>query len=174
LTNLFDDTPKTMLHIAPETFFETRFRNHLGQSYITADLLDPNAMVKMDVTDIQFPDMLFDVVFCSHVLEHIHDDRKAIKEFFRVLKSGGWAIILVPIMSDRTFEDPTVTDSAERFRLFGQKDHVRVYGPDFYYRLQDAGFDVKVIFVDELFSKPDQTRLGLSAASGAIYHCTRN
>lgn len=60
----------------------------------------------MDITDIQYSDQSFDVIYCSHVLEHIHDDMKAMAEFFRVLRNGGWAILLVPIRADRTFEDP--------------------------------------------------------------------
>ena len=70
----------------------------------------------------------FDVLFCSHVLEHVRDDRKAMSEMFRVLKPGGWAVIQVPIATHRTIEDPSITDPRERERLYCQSDHVRLYG----------------------------------------------
>src|SRR5262249_12426105 len=84
-----------------------------------------------------------------HVLEHVPDDRRAMREFYRVLKPGGWAILLVPITVERTFEDPAVVDPAERLRLFGQEDHVRRYGPDYGDRLSEAGFAVSGVNVSE-------------------------
>jgi SAM-dependent methyltransferase len=101
-------------------------------------------MVKMDITDIQYPDDTFDVIYCSHVLEHVQDDRKAIGEFYRVLKPGGWAILQVPITADTTFEDPKIINPKERERLFGQYDHARRYGPDYKDRLMEPGFSVTV------------------------------
>jgi len=102
-------------------------------------------MIHMDITAIPFNDHTFDVILCSHVLEHVQDDRKAISELYRVLKPGGWAILMVPIDLDRatTFEDPSVIDPKERERLFGQHDHVRWYGRDFLTRLEQAGFIVR-------------------------------
>ena len=105
----------------------------------------------MDISDIQYGDNTFDVIYCSHVLEHVPDDRKAMREFWRVLKIGGWAVLQVPIVSDVTFEDPSVTGPKERERLFGQRDHVRRYGPDYRDRLVDVGFSMTVDrFVPEL------------------------
>ena len=173
MTNLFDETPKRMLHVASERCFESRLRNRLGQDYITADLLNPRAMVRMDITDIQYPDGYFDVIYCSHVLEHVQDDKRAMREFCRVLKQGGWAILLVPITADRTFEDSSVVDPSERLRVFGQQDHVRRYGPDHIDRLREAGFKVKVSRVSDLFEKSDIVRMGLTPASGEIYYCTK-
>jgi SAM-dependent methyltransferase len=109
-TDLFRQTPGKMLHVAPEQCFEDRLRSRLGRNYVTADLADPRAMVKMDITDIPYPDESFEVIYCSHVLEHVPDDQKAMKEFYRVLKPGGWAILLVPITADKTFEDPAIVD----------------------------------------------------------------
>lgn len=86
MTNLFDRTPKKMLHVAPESCFEPALKEKLGENYITADLVNPLAMVRMDVTDIQYPDEYFDIIYCNHVLEHVQDDKKAMREFFRVLK----------------------------------------------------------------------------------------
>jgi SAM-dependent methyltransferase len=173
MTNLFDETPKRMLHVAPERGFEHRLRSRLGQNYITADLLNPRAMVRMDITDIQYPDEYFDVIYCSHVLEHVQDDKMAMKEICRVLKQGGWAILLVPITADRTFEDPSVVDPSERLRVFGQEDHVRRYGPDYIERLHESGFSVRVDRVSDLFEKSDIVRMGLTPASGEIYFCSK-
>lgn len=173
MTNLFDETPKRMLHIAAEQCFEYRLRNLLGEDYITADLLDPGAMVKMDITDIQYPDEYFDVIYCSHVLEHVQDDKRAMREFCRVLKSDGWAILLVPIIAEKTFEDASVVDPSERLRVFGQEDHVRRYGSDYIDRLREAGFKVKVSCVSDLFQESDIEHMGLTSASGDIYYCTK-
>lgn len=97
MTDLFDEKPKKMLHIAPEFCFEKRLKNRIDAGYITADLNDPGTMVKMNITDIHYPDESFDVIYCSHVLEHVVDNISAISGFHRVLKRNGWAIILVPI-----------------------------------------------------------------------------
>jgi ubiquinone/menaquinone biosynthesis C-methylase UbiE len=127
------------------------FRSSKSIEYVSADLSAPEAMVKMDITEIQYSDDTFDVIYCSHVLEHVSDDRKAMREFCRVLKPGGWAILQVPIMADKTFEDSTVISPEEKQRLFGQHDHVRQYGLDYKDRLADAGFRVTVDgFVREL------------------------
>lgn len=112
--------------------------------YISADLNSPMAMVKMDITNILYEDNSFDVILCSHVLEHVVDDRKAMRELFRVLKPGGWGILQVPILRDKTFEDPSIVSPEDRERIFGQKDHVRIYGRDYKDRLEEAGFTVKV------------------------------
>jgi SAM-dependent methyltransferase len=99
--------------------------------------MNPRAMVRMDITDIQYPKDTFDVIYCSHVLEHVVDDRKAMREFHRVLRPDGWALLLVPITVEKTFEDPSVTDPEERLSVFGQEDHVRCYGPDYVERLRN-------------------------------------
>jgi len=172
-TNFFDNKPKKMLHVAPERCLENRFRRYLGDNYITADLQSPRAMVKMDITDIQYKNETFDIIYCSHVLEHVLDDRKAMQEFHRVLKSNGWAILLVPITAKKTFEDSSITEPAERLKAFGQTDHVRKYGPDYADRLREAGFIVRTSDFGE-FDEHEQVELmGLSAASGTIYYCTK-
>lgn len=172
-TDLFDGAPKKMLHVAPELCFEPRFRELLGDGYLTADLVDPLAMVKMDVTSIGYPDRSFDVIYCSHVLEHVPDDRKAMREFRRVLADGGWAILLVPITGEKTFEDPAITEPSERRRVFGQEDHVRRYGPDYADRLREAGFTVQITEVSDLVVRAEAVRLGLSSESGVIHFCTK-
>jgi SAM-dependent methyltransferase len=171
MTNLFDGKPKKMLHVAPELCFEFKLRKYLGQGYITADSTNRRDMVRMDITNIQYPDSYFDVIYCSHVLEHVQDDKKAIREFYRVLKQDGWAILLVPITADTTFEDSSIVDPSERLRVFGQEDHVRRYGTDYIERLREAGFKVKVSRVSDLFKPSDIVRMGLTPASGEIYYC---
>jgi hypothetical protein len=171
-TDLFDGRPKRVLHVAPEQCFERQLQDRLGGGYLTADLRDPHAMERMDITGIRHPDESFDVIYCSHVLEHVLDDRRAMREFHRVLKRSGWAILLVPITADRTFEDPTIVRPSDRLRVFGQKDHVRRYGPDYLDRLRHAGFDVQVTRVSEMISADEAARMGITRV-GEIYHCTR-
>ena len=172
-TNLFDGKSKIMLHIAPEECFESKLKQQLSNNYLTADLLDPRAMRKIDITDIDFPDQSFDVIYCSHVLEHVQDDRKAMREFYRILKCDGWAILLVPITAERTFEDPSITDPEERLKVFGQNDHVRRYGTDYVNRLTEAGFSVRIIQVKDVVQDDESIRMGLTSGSGDIYFCTK-
>lgn len=141
----FFTTPKRFLHVAPEYCYIRRFKKMDNLNYITGDLISPWADVKMDVCDIPFEDNSFEVAMCNHVFEHVDDDKKAMSEFFRVLKPGGWAIFQVPLdnSSETTFEDPSVTDPAEREKLFWQHDHVRLYGRDYGKRLSNVGFRVE-------------------------------
>lgn len=131
-------------------------------------------MEKMDITDIHHPDHSFDVIVCSHVLEHVSDDRRAMRELCRVLRPSGWAILNVPINADRTFEDPSITDPQERQRVFGQHDHVRNYGPDDQHRLEEAGFAVSVTYPTDLLSPADIERQGLGkGGAGEIFFCRK-
>jgi SAM-dependent methyltransferase len=172
-TGLFVGAPAQMLHVAPEKCFEPRFRRRLGSGYLTADLAAPQAMVALDITDIPYPDGHFDVIYCSHVLEHVADDRRAMREFFRVLSQDGWAVLLVPIEGEKTLEDSAITSPEDRRRLFGQFDHVRLYGSDYADRLREAGFEVEVVRVPDLVDEQTAVQMGLTAASGDIYFCTK-
>ena len=173
-TNLFDGMPKKMLHIAPEVSFEPRLKRVANLDYLTGDLFDPNVMVKMDVTDIPFNDNSFDIIFCSHVMEHIPNDRTALKEFFRVLNFGGWAVFMVPIrMHKLTDEDLKVTNPKEREKRFGQQDHVRFYGRDFKDRLQEAGFDVTPIEATDLVEADKLEYMGLKEKE-ILFYCQKN
>ena len=142
-TNFFTDKLK-VLHVAPEQPFFKKFKAQENLDYTTADLVSPLADVKMDIQDIPFEKNTFDVVICNHVLEHVDSDIKAMKEFYRILKKGGWAILQVPINFDlqKTYEDATITSQKEREKHFGQYDHVRFHGLDYPNRLREAGFEV--------------------------------
>jgi SAM-dependent methyltransferase len=169
-TNLFDGRPKRMLHFAAELELASRLRRVAGLTYITADALDARAMVKMDITRIPYSDRSFDAIFCSHVLEHVPDDRAAMSELHRILTPEGWAALEIPITAPATIEDPSITDPAERERLFGQRDHVRRYGPDFEDRLREAGFLVQCFTAQQLVGDEEATRFGLREE---IFFCAK-
>jgi SAM-dependent methyltransferase len=134
---------RRLLHFAPEHCLEHRLPRP-GLEYVTADLDPSKGRLELDVTDLALPDDAFDAILCSHVLEHVPDDRRAMRELQRVLEPGGWCIVMVPIDLGRavTYEDASITDPAERERHFWQDDHVRLYAPDVADRLRDAGFEV--------------------------------
>lgn len=140
----FFTAPKKVLHIAPEQAFLKRFRNQKNLDYTTADLYSPLADIKADVTNLPFENDTYDVIFCNHVLEHIEEDKKAMQELYRVLKKGGMGIFQIPqdLTRQTTYEDITITDPKERSKHFGQYDHVRVYGQDYFDKLRAVGFTV--------------------------------
>ena len=140
-----------VLHFAPEQAFYKRSRKLSNQDYTTTDLYSPLADVKADICNLPFNDNSYDVILCNHVLEHIPDDTKAMQELYRVLKPGGMGIFQIPqdLTREMTFEDNTITDPKERARIFGQYDHVRVYGRDFFDKLRSIGFRV----VEEDYTK---------------------
>lgn len=137
--------PLKVLHMAPEQCFLSVFKKMKNLDYTTADLYSPIVDVKADILDLPFEDNLFDVVFCNHVLEHIEDDARAMNELFRVMKPGGLGIFQVPqdIRREHTYEDFTITSPEEKAKHFGQYDHVRIYGKDYFDRLRKAGFTVE-------------------------------
>jgi predicted SAM-dependent methyltransferase len=144
-TDIFDNHKK-LLHVAPESKVENILRTKANIDYLTADIASKNVMVKMDITDIQFPDSSFDSIICNHVLEHIIDDGKAMSELYRTLKPGGWSILQVPLSLTlkNTYEDFSITTRMGREEAFGQGDHVRIYAEDYLDRLAQAGFKVNV------------------------------
>jgi len=135
----------TVLHFAPEQAFYKRFRKLNNLDYTTTDLNSPLADVKADICDLPFSDKSFDFILCNHVLEHIPDDTKAMNELYRILKPGGTAILQIPQELDRaeSFQDDSITDPKERAKIFGQYDHVRVYGRDYFDKLRAVGFKVE-------------------------------
>ncbi len=135
---------KNVLHFAPEQAFYKLFRNQKNIHYTTTDLVSPLADVKADICNLPFDDITYDVILCNHVLEHIPDDTKAMQELFRVLKPGGMAILQIPqdLKRATTFADDSIVDKKERAIIFGQYDHVRVYGRDYFEKLRNIGFRV--------------------------------
>ncbi len=153
--DMFEAEPCRMLHFAPERIFEDRYRQMPHVEYVSADINPDRAMVQMDITDIQYTDNTFDIIHCSHVLEHVPDDLRAMRQLYRVLKHGGCAIVAVPITAKETFQDPSVTTPAERERIYGQYDHLRRYGPDIEQRLNKAGFDVQCVRPQDFIATED-------------------
>ena len=172
-TNLFDDELK-MLQFAPAPVFQEIFASMPNLDYISADLEDPSAMIEMDITDIGFEDSRFDVVLCSHVLEHVGDDRKAMEELFRILKPEGWAVLQSPVDTglEHTYEAQEDMSPRERERVLGRSDHVRTYGRDYVDRLREAGFVVEEDHFIERFSSEEIERYGLDKDE-VIFLCTR-
>jgi len=150
-----------MLHIAPEAALSAKFEAMNGLAYITADMGEDHVSTQLDICDIPMPNNTFDFLMCSHVLEHVADDRRALSEFRRVMTKDGIGVILVPIFAETTFEDPSITDPVEREQIFGQLDHVRVYGNDFGDRMRAEGFDVTEVTAADLTTPEDSLRMGL-------------
>ena len=151
-TNFLIDAIR-VLHVAPEQVFYKKFKSFSHWDYTTTDLHSPLADVKADICALPFEDNTYDFILCNHVLEHIPNDLKAMEELYRVLKPGGTAILQVPLEEDRenTFEDDSITDQQKRTRIFGQYDHVRIYGQDYYKRLQEVGFEaIPMDFIKEV------------------------
>lgn len=158
-TDFFEKKMK-VLHFAPEAAFLKKFKKLKNISYDTIDLDSPLADIKADICDLPIKNDSYDFILCNHVLEHIVDDEKAMKELYRVLKKGGTGIFQVPLnMSNKqTYEDFTITDPKERNKAFGQYDHVRVYGMDFFERLKNVGFKVEKCEYTSKLSEEEKTK----------------
>lgn len=139
---ILDKRPRT-LHFAPEKGLREKLRAKLGEDYVTTDLMMDDVDEKQDITSMTFDSGTFGFIYCSNVLEHVEDDRTAMSELFRVLSPGGIAVVQVPLRPGTTYEDSTIRDPEQRFKHFGQADHVRWYGPDIEERLSEAGFEVR-------------------------------
>lgn len=162
-TTFFSEKHK-VLHFAPEQAFYKRFRKMNNLEYTTTDLNSPIADVKADICKLPFSDNEFNFIICNHVLEHIPDDKKAMEELYRVLTPGGTAILQVPYQASRavTFEDDRITDPKERARIFGQYDHVRVYGMDYFDKLRNIGFKVNAVDYTATLSEADINKYRLA------------
>ncbi|MDA7693491.1 class I SAM-dependent methyltransferase [Flavobacteriaceae bacterium] len=165
-TSFLNDSLK-VLHVAPEQVFYQKFKSFSHWKYTTTDLHSPLADVKADICALPFEDNSYDLILCNHVLEHIPNDRKAMSELYRVLKKGGTLIAQVPLDENRTttFEDNSITDRKERTKVFGQYDHVRVYGKDYLEFLDQTGFSSKFIDYTEKLPKEEIKRYGLQYES---------
>lgn len=172
-TVLFEKKIK-LLHFAPEQAFYKRFKKLRNIQYDTIDINSPLAKIKADICDLPIKENTYDFILCNHVLEHVLDDNKAMSELYRVLKKGGTGIFQVPIdmKREKTFQDDSITDKLERNKIFGQYDHVRVYGKDYFKKLEDTGFKVQQIDYSKKFS--DKEILKFSIIKGEIIPvCTK-
>ena len=172
-TVLFEKKIK-LLHFAPEQAFYKRFKKLRNIQYDTIDINSPLAKIKADICDLPIKENTYDFILCNHVLEHVLDDNKAMSELYRVLKKGGTGIFQVPIdmKREKTFQDDSITDKLERNKIFGQYDHVRVYGKDYFKKLEDTGFKVQQIDYSKKFS--DKEILKFSIIRGEIIPvCTK-
>lgn len=160
----FFTAPKKVLHFAPEQAFYKRFRAMKHLDYVTTDLHSPLADVKADICNLPFKDNDYDIILCNHVLEHIPDDTKAMQELYRIMKPGGYGIFQIPLDINRveTFEDDTITDQKERAAIFGQYDHVRIYGRDYFDKLRTIGFTVEEVDYTATLSDADVLRYCLA------------
>ncbi|WP_246317037.1 glycosyltransferase [Paenibacillus agri] len=158
------DNKHKLLHIAPESNLRRWLENEVN-TYIAGDLFPSDLETqKIDITDISYENDSFDVVICSHVLEHVPDDTRALKEFYRVLKPGGWGILQVPIALniDKTYEDASIVTPEDRLEAFGQEDHVRMYARDYVDRLLAVGFSVEVFNIFDRYGLNEAIKYGLS------------
>lgn len=181
-TNLFSGDNITLMEVAPEMPFFNLFRQSPGISYYPFDI-NPDQekysrfaerILEADICKLAFDDNFFDVILCCHVMEHVEDDIAAMKQLFRVLKSGGWAVIQSPVyyQEEKTFEDPSVSSPEERERLFGQSDHQRKYGRDYPNRLGNAGFVVHETDFQKSFVQEEIIRFGFDPYE-KIYLCIK-
>ena len=172
-TVLFEKKIK-LLHFAPEQAFYKRFKKLRNIQYDTIDINSPLAKIKADICDLPIKENTYDFILCNHVLEHVLDDNKAMSELYRVLKKGGTGIFQVPIdmKREKTFQDDSITDKLERNKIFGQYDHVRIYGKDYFNKLEDTGFKVQQVDYSKKFS--DKEILKFSIIKGEIIPvCTK-
>jgi ubiquinone/menaquinone biosynthesis C-methylase UbiE len=160
-----------LLHFAPEKVLTKFFELYSNINYLSVDIDPKKAMFKQDITKLTFKDNSFDIVFCSHVLEHVENDIKAMKEVFRVLKKDGFAILQVPIKRKKTYENFMIKSLKEREKIFGQSDHVRIYGEDYKNRLEKAGFKVKKDYFFDSLSEDIIKKYGLKRE--IIYYCKK-
>ena len=143
-SNFFTAENLAVLHMAPEQCFIGIFKKQSNLEYVTADIESPIAELHFDLHNIPLEENRFDVVFCNHVMEHVEDPIQCMKELYRVMKKGAWAIMQVPqdFRRDKTYEDANITDPKEREQHFWQKDHLRLFGKDYPQWLEKAGFIV--------------------------------
>ncbi len=174
-TSLLKSCP-TLLHIAPEVSLMKKFQQiykGFKKRYVTADLESPLAHLHFDVQHIPLDDNYADVIICNHLLEHVEDDRLAMRELHRILKPNGWGILLSPVEYDReqTYEDDSIVDKKERTRIFGQYDHRRIYGLDYADRLREAGFEVEEIDYYNTLTKQERDEFAVMRETIYLVRC---
>lgn len=136
-----------LVDFAPSVPLQNYLKGKSNILYRSADLMMPGVDDKVDITDMkQYSDESFDFFICSHIIEHVNDDTKALRELYRILKDNGSGILMTPIIDKVGVfdEDTSVTDASERWRRFAQDDHVRLYEKKvFLKRVENAGFYIK-------------------------------
>ncbi len=168
-TDLLTRKGVKLLHVSPEMTYYNKFNKIKSISYTGVDInpshlgLEDLNVDTGDVRKMNYKDNSFDYIICNHVLEHVIEDAAAMKELGRVLKKTGQAIIDVPIDYSRkkTYEDNSITKPEDRLKAFGQDDHVRIYGTDFFKRMEGSGFKVKKIPYQEKIGLIKRKRLSL-------------
>lgn len=152
---VFEHRPKSLINlldIAPSLPLQKFLKRYPFLRYRSADLHSPKAMDKVNIESMDiYAEGQFDVFICSHVLEHVERPDKALSELYRILKPGGWGIIMVPIMVglERTLEDKIHIGEAERIKFYGQFDHLRLFSKqDFINDIEAAGFKIRQLGVD--------------------------
>ncbi|NLK94080.1 MAG: glycosyltransferase [Clostridiales bacterium] len=164
---------KQILHIAPEIHLYQIISNLEPERYVCGDLFPENAQVpseKVDITNIQYNDETFDIIICNHVLEHVPDDKKAMSEFYRVLKKGGFAILQTPYspVIEKSYEDFSLNTDELRLKHFGQEDHVRIFGLDLFNKISEVGFNLDIKKNDDLFSSEECRKFGVNPREDLI------
>lgn len=158
-TDIYSNSGNVILHFAPEKAIETKIRKIIREGegkYITGDITYGVADKIVDVTEICFPDHMFDYVIINHVLEHILNERKAMEEIKRVLKDDGKVVFSMPICEDEdTYESPNELDERERLRQYGQIDHVRLYGRDVKRHMEKYGYNIAEYKAEDILSEED-------------------
>lgn len=159
-------TGASILHFAPEKNLASRIAACRPARYVKGDLVPAREGIeRLDVTDIPYSAASFDWVLCNHVLEHVPDDAKALREIYRVLKPGGFAILQTPYASglEKTLEDPAEIDTDEkRIEFYGQEDHIRLYGRDLFERIGAAGLTLQLKKHAECLAGVDASRFGVN------------
>jgi len=155
----------SVLHMAPEQCFLPLFKKQKNLNYLTADIESPIADMHFDLHSIPLEDELFDVVFCNHVMEHVENPRQCMKEIYRVMKRGGWAIMQVPqdMTREKTLEDPAIVTAEEREKHYWQKDHLRLFGRDYPDFLSEAGFEVVEFWLNQHLAPEVFERFSISS-----------
>lgn len=168
---LFDSAAMALLHVAPEPRLAAFFRQQAGIGYVSADLMRRDVDLRLDVSALPVADASLDAIYCSHVLQDVPDDRRALAEFHRALRPGGWAIVNVPLFAESTRDNERPDNVRPRFDR-RPDEHLRQYGHDYLQRLQDAGFEAAVTRPEDLEDDPAQRRrLGIDGPRTGYVHC---
>jgi SAM-dependent methyltransferase len=174
-TSVYRD-PIELLHFAPERAIESNLKKLKNLNYITADINPAFADYEIDIQDIPFHDNKFHIIICSHVLGHIPNEAKAIDEIYRVLKPGGFALILTLIDFNRanTYESTEIDSNEKRLEQYGEPDLLRLHGNDFAIRLNRENIDVEIIEYFKSFSVEERQKYQLGTGERElIFKCIK-